>query len=220
MKNVKSIRGGYFITFEGIEGSGKSTQAKVLSEKLKSDGYDVLTTREPGGTKIGEQLRGVVQHVCGDDAVCNEAELLIFCASRAQLFRKRILPHLERGGIVICDRFVDSTTAYQGYGRHMDLSLISNLHRFTTNNRWPDITILLDLDVMKGLERTKLRAQPHPVPDRFENEPQRFHQRVRDGFLKLAELGADRFKIVQADQEQGIIHQTIMEIVYDVISGV
>ena len=220
MEYNKNFRGGFFITFEGVEGSGKSTQAKLLSEKLKSNSHDVLATREPGGTKIGEELRGLVQHVCGEDAVCAEAELLLFCASRAQLFRKKILPHLERGGIVVCDRFVDSTTAYQGYGRHMDLDLISKLHRFTVTNWWPNLTILLDLDIGEGLNRTKVRAQSHSLQDRFEDEPQPFHQRVRDGFLKLAELEPDRFKVIHADQGQEVIHQIIMESVYHAIGNV
>ena len=212
--------GGLFISFEGVEGAGKSTQAEILSEKLESDGFDVLATREPGGTQIGDELRHIVQHVVGEDAVCDEAELLIFCASRAQLIQKRILPHLRKGGIVVCDRFLDSTTAYQGYGRHMDLELIANLHRFTVGDRWPDLTILLDFDVVNGLQRTKLRAGSQSIQDRIENESERFHQGVRQGFLKLAQQDPGRIRIIRADQEQATIHQKIMEYVYSAINDV
>ena len=207
----KKIEGGLFFSFEGIEGSGKSTQSGILAEKLRGEGYNVLETREPGGTRVGNELRNIVQHICGDEAVCTEAELLIFCASRAQLIRKVIMPHLLSGGIVICDRFADSTTAYQGYGRGIDMNLIANLHQFTLPDRWPDLTFLLDLDVTIGLRRSKTRPETLGVQDRIEDESPHFHEKVRQGFLAIARQETDRIIVINAEEGQQLIKQKIEE---------
>ena len=219
MNMDEKVDGGLFISFEGIEGSGKSTQSRMLSSRLRRDGYNVLETREPGGTRVGDDLRNIVQHVCGKNAVCTEAELLIFCASRAQLVSRVIIPHLESGGIVVCDRFADSTTAYQGYGRGIDLRVISDLHRFTVFDRWPDITILLDLDVRLGLCRSRTQSKAQGIQDRIEDEPLRFHEEVRQGFLKLAEQNAARIKVLSANTPPELIHEKITESIYHVLDG-
>lgn len=190
---------GCFISFEGPEGAGKSTQISLLADRCRDMGKDVLLTREPGGTYIGEEIRRLVKDVKGEDAVCDESELLLFTASRAQLMRKVILPHLAKGGVVICDRFADSTTAYQGYGRGWDLKLIDQMHDIGVAGRWPDLTILLDIDFNSGVKRRlKREAANESVEDRLEAEPDQFHLHVREGFLKIAELNPERVKVVSA----------------------
>ncbi len=190
---------GCFITFEGPEGAGKSTQISILAERFRKEGRDVLLTREPGGTYIGEEIRRLVKEVKGEEAVCDEAELLLFTASRAQLMKKVIIPHLDKGGVVICDRFADSTTAYQGYGRGWDLKLIELMHDIGVADRWPDMTVLLDIDFHSGVKRRLQReANDESVQDRLEAEPDQFHIQVRDGFLKIAADEPDRVKVVSA----------------------
>ncbi|MCJ8330669.1 MAG: dTMP kinase [Lentisphaeria bacterium] len=205
---------GLFITFEGPEGAGKSTQIQLLKAHLESEGHDVLCTREPGGTKIGEELRHLVKHVEGDDAPCVESELLIFAASRAQLVQKLILPHLEKDGIVLCDRFADSTTAYQGYARGYDLEKIQILHGIATAGRWPDITILMDITAEKSFERRESRGGT----DRFEEEGRQFHEAVRDGFLKLNDLHKDRFHLIDAAGSIDDLQKQIRGIVANALS--
>jgi dTMP kinase len=186
--------GGFFISLEGPEGAGKSTQGKLLVAELTRRGYEVLALREPGGTGLGEELRRVVKH--HDGPVCSEAELLIFSASRVQLMREVILPHLEKGGVVVCDRFADSTTAYQGYGRGLDLDMIRSLHEVAVCGRWPDLTLLLDLPVRDGFERTRKRAEGS---DRMEDAGLEFHNKVRSGYLALAVAEPWRVRAVRAD---------------------
>ncbi len=219
MQANTTINGGLFITFEGPEGSGKSTQAKLLVKKLKDCGYNVLHTREPGGTVAGEELRHIVKHLCGEDAVCDEAEILIFSASRAQLVRKVILPQLEKGGIIVCDRFADSTTAYQGYARGIDLEKVNMLHSIATCGKWPDLTILMDIDISKGFTRTKTRTETQNMDDRIENESRDFHQKVREGYLKLAELNPKRIKTVNADDSIDAIQENIWQQILKYIIG-
>lgn len=203
------MKTGFFISFEGIEGAGKSTQSRLLAEALRGHGRQVLETREPGGTPLGEELRRLVKHGPGPVAVAPETELLLMCASRAQLVRQVILPFLETGGIVLCDRFADSTTAYQGHGRGLDLDLIRRLHDVTTGGCWPDLTILLDLEVRTGLGRAHRRAAELPV-DRFEAEAATFHQRVRDGFLLLARAEPRRFRVFAAASDAHFLHTAIL----------
>ena len=143
-----------FITFEGPDGSGKSTQVKLLSEALTAAGYEVLTVREPGGTPISEQIRDVV-HSLRNREMSDRAECLLYNAARAQLVDQLIVPQLQRGGIVLSDRYADSTLAYQGYGRGLDLSAVRNVIAFATNNLKPDVTFYLDLEVEEGIERRK-----------------------------------------------------------------
>jgi dTMP kinase len=211
---------GCFISFEGPECAGKSTQVTLSARALRGRGREVLETREPGGTRVGEELRQIVKHLCGEDAVCDEAELMIFAASRAQLVRKIILPFLAQGGVVLCDRFGDSTSAYQGFGRGFDLSVIDTINSVATCGRWPDLTILMDLPVDVAFDRARLRTSTLGVEDRIEDESRDFHERVRNGYLELAKRYPERIKVVDATQSVESIHIAIMEQVDHVISPV
>jgi dTMP kinase len=201
---------GIFITFEGPEGAGKTTQIELLAEVLRARGMNVLTTREPGGTPLGEELRELIKHFGGPDAVCDEAELLMFGASRAQLMAHVIQPHLDGGGVVLCDRFADSTTVYQGTARGLDADFIERLHEFTLGHRWPDLTFLLDVPVDVGFARAHARAAGGPV-DRIEAESRQFHEAVRQGFLDLAKRHAERFRILCGEASPTDLHDAIME---------
>lgn len=175
-----------FITFEGGEGSGKSTQAKALYRRLSSMGISVLFTREPGGTPLGNNLRRWLK---GEDEIDPTTELLLFAASRAHLVSAVIRPALEKGTIVICDRFAESTVAYQGYGRGLDFDLIEVLNKIATQGLKPDLIIFLDIPVDNGLARKGLR-------DRFEREESAFHQRVRRGYLEMASKDPERWLVI------------------------
>lgn len=193
---------GKFITLEGPEGSGKSTQAKRLIQKLAECGVEAVYTREPGGTALGEAIRNLLQHNQAGEAPCERAELLLFEASRNQLVEKVIRPSLAKGIWVICDRFMDSTTAYQGCGRGLPVEDIQSINRFTINGVSPDLTLLLDLDVAAGFERITERYRTRgETADRFEQEERSFHENVRAGYLKLADAEPARFRIVNAAQE-------------------
>ena len=178
------------ITFEGIEGSGKSTQLNLLHDYLKAKGYSVVKTREPGGTTLGEALRKVLLRK--DLQVLSLSELLIFMAIRAQHVEEVITPALADGKIVLCDRFVDATFAYQGFGRNIDLGIIETLNRLVTKGVRPNLTILLDCDVETGLGR---KAEGHEM-DRFEQETVSFHRRIQEAYIKLSQEEAKRFFIV------------------------
>lgn len=207
--NSKKLKQGLFITLEGPDCAGKSTQQRLLAEHLTSLSYDVLTTREPGGTKIGEELRNLVKHVMGADAPCDEAELFMFSASRAQLTRKVIQPHLETGGIVICDRYADSTTVYQGYARGLDQAGIQQMHEIAVGERWPDITLLIDVDPVIGRRRNAARAETVEAGDRFEAEELAFHTKVRNGFLDLAKQHPKRFIVIDGNRDIDAIQHEI-----------
>ncbi len=201
---------GLFITFEGGEGAGKSTQIERLRQTFEEKGHDVLMLREPGGTFVGEEIRRLVKEVRGEDAVCDSAELLLFAASRAQLMTKKVLPHLEKGGVVICDRFADSTTAYQGYARGWDLNIIEDMHKIAVGNNWPDITFLLNLDLKQSIARRLQRESDcESVEDRLEAESEQFHQRVADGFLQIAKDHPNRVKVINAFDTIENVSQTI-----------
>lgn len=192
---------GKFITFEGPEGSGKSTQIKLLSEKLADRGIKVLCTREPGGTPSGEAIRNILQHDAVDEPLSDRAELLLFTASRAQLMDRVILPALERGEWVLCDRFIDSTMAYQGFARGMDIDTLDAINDFAIASCKPDLTLLLDLDIERGFQRLEERySDGKGSADRFEREARDFHFRVRDGYHKLAAREPERFRTIDADQ--------------------
>ena len=193
-----SGRKGVFITFEGPECAGKTTQIALLKQHCDQLGRKTLVTREPGGTEVGEELRRIVKHHVGDTAVTDNAEVLLFAASRAQHVERRITPALESGYVVICDRFIDSTTAYQGYARGLDLEFINKLNAFAIGTCVPDATILLDLTPEESRERGRTREETLFVEDRIESEEIDFHRRVRDGFLKIADANPDRVKVVQA----------------------
>ena len=192
---------GKFITFEGPEACGKSTQIKLLAEKLVAQGIRVACTREPGGTATGEAIRNILQHDAAGEPLADRAELLLFTASRAQLMDQKILPALEKGDWVLCDRFIDSTMAYQGFARGMDIETLDRINEFAIYEHKPDLTILLDLDVERSFQRLEERyADGNESHDRFEREAREFHERVRDGFHRLAEREPERFRIVNTDR--------------------
>ena len=186
---------GKFITFEGPEGGGKTTHARRLVEQLLAAGHKVVYTREPGGTPTGEAIRDILQHDKAGEAPCSETEVLLFAASRAQLVRHVIVPALERGEWVVCDRFADSTTAYQGYGRGFPVEQMIAINEFAIAGAQPDLTILLDLPVSDGFARLQQRGG---AKDRIEREALEFHERVRAGYLELARRWPERFRIVEA----------------------
>ncbi len=213
----KTIENGLLITFEGPEGSGKTTQIKLLAEQLSSLEYEVVVTREPGGTLLCEKIRELLLRFDEED-ICDEAELLLFGASRAQHVRRLILPCLKRGGIVLCDRFVDSTTAYQGYARKLNSTFIQQLHDFSLGKRWPDLTFILDIDVETSLQRTKKRAEgKEHANDRIEAESRAFHTAVRNGFLDIAQNNPGRVKLIDASRPIEIIAADLWWEVYNAI---
>lgn len=185
-----------FITFEGPEGGGKSSQISMLADFLQTNGFSVYVTREPGGTPIGDQIRDVLHAVSNTDMVA-ATEFLLYSASRAQLVRERILPALEAGRIVLCDRYADSTIAYQGYGRGLDLPLVRQITTFATGGLVPDLTFLLDIDVERGLAR---RIDGDAEMNRLDLEAVAFHKRVREGYHQLAARDPGRWVIVDADR--------------------
>ncbi len=185
------MKRGTFITFEGPEGGGKSTQIRLLAERLTAQGITVRITREPGGTHIGEAVRHLLQHDERPDAEMSfRTEVLLFCASRAQIVAEVIRPALERGEWVLCDRFTDSTLAYQGYGRGLPLDLLRTLNDFATDGLTPDLTILLDISTDEGFRRVAARAASQ---DRIERAARAFHERLREGYLEMARGEPERF---------------------------
>ncbi len=202
------MKKGLFITFEGIEGCGKTTQMDLLANYLKKEGVSVLKTREPGGTKIGEEIREMLLNP-DNKKMAKETEMLLYGASRAQHIKELIEPALKSGKIVLCDRYADSTLAYQGFGRSIGIALIKKACPLSLGSIQPDLTILLDLDVKTGLSRIKNRKGGN---DRIEKEKIAFHNRVRKGYLKLAKASRGRIKIVKADKEIDEIHKEIKDI--------
>jgi dTMP kinase len=192
-----------FITFEGIDGSGKSTQAKALTATLRQKGYDVLLTREPGGTQIGDQIRTILLDDMRNTVMTEATELLLFCASRAQLVGEVIRPFLANGGIVLCDRYADSTLAYQGYGHQMNLDLLHTLLGFATGGLVPDVTIYLDLDPRLGLERRqKGRLLMSEDWNRLDDRELAYHQRVYAGYEAL--IARDPQRWIRIDAREGV----------------
>ena len=180
---------GFFITIEGVEGAGKSTLAELVAEHLRSEGADVVVTAEPGGDPVAERVRQLV--LDSADSISDRAELLLFEAARAQHVDRVILPALERGAVVICDRFADSSLAYQGYARGIDLETVKMLNDCAARGLRPDLTILLDLPVESGLDRTS-------GMDRLSSEGIAFHNAVREGYLALSRAEPGRFVIIDA----------------------
>ncbi len=193
---------GLFITLEGGEGAGKSVQLEALTTELSRLGKHVVTTREPGGTPLGERLREVLLDI--DSEFDPLAEALLFAAARAELVTTVIKPALDRGDFVICDRYSDSTVAYQGYASEVDLMSIGQLNQIATGGLLPDLTVLLDLPVEVGMQRSG-------GDDRFESEDLAFHERVRKGYLALAEHDSERWLVVDATQDRVAITSQILE---------
>ncbi len=192
-----------FIAFEGIEGCGKTTQVRMAGEYLAAQGVSCLATDEPGGTPLGEKIREMLLNI-GPYAISPRAELLLFVAARVQHVQDVIRPALEQGKWVLCDRFIDATLAYQGYGRGLDRTVIKDLHDFSSASLTPALTILLDMPVEEGLQRALgriARLQGNNREDRFEREALSFHQRVRDGYLALAAEHPARYRIINAARE-------------------
>ncbi len=187
---------GYFITFEGPDGSGKSTQAEILAERCRRAGFKVVQTREPGGSAISEEIRKLLLDPSNRE-MCYEAEALLYAAARAQHVKELIRPAVERGEIVICDRFMDSSIAYQGYGRGLGDD-VRKINEFAVGGMSPDLTFFFDIDPAGGLAR----ARSHSAPDRLEQETIDFHKRVYEGYLALAGIYPERF--VRIDASAGI----------------
>jgi len=189
-----------FITFEGPEGSGKTTQMELLKGYLEEKGHSVLATREPGGTSIGNQIRAVLLDPCNTEML-PASEALLFSAARAQIVNQVIRPHLAQGDIVLCDRYADSTLAYQGYGHGLDLEMLHTITAFATGGLKPDLTVYLDIDVEEGLRR-KLTAHEagNAEWNRLDQQEAAFHRRVREGYLKMATREPDRWLVVDATQ--------------------
>jgi len=201
-----------FITFEGGEGSGKSFQAKELYRKLSQLAIPALLTHEPGGTPFGKKLGRWLKWGQGTD-ISPLTELMLFNASRAQLVAEVIQPGLENGKVVISDRYADSTTAYQGYGRGLDLDMVKATNSAATQGLKPDLTILLDIPAEEGLDRKKAKSR-----DRFEREALAFHQRVREGYLRLAADDPKRWLVIDASQSKQEIAQIIWQRVSQLLS--
>jgi dTMP kinase len=212
------MKRGKFITFEGPEGGGKTTQAKRLMQRLREAGYEVVYTREPGGTELGEAIRGILQHDAIKEPLTAESEVFLFLASRAQLVRNVILPALAEGKIVISDRFADSTTAYQGYGRGFPVETMLTLNAFAIGEAIPDVTLLLDVEINKAFERLAARQKElFEKADRIEREARAFHERVRNGYLELAKRFPDRYRHIKADREPHQVDADVWKIVSDLL---
>ena len=201
---------GKFITFEGSECSGKSTQSKLLYEYLLKKKYKVVFLREPGGTKVSEAIRAILLDN-KNKSITSETELLLYMASRSQTVSEVIRPSLEEGKIVICDRFLDSTIVYQGYGLGMDIKLIKSLGRFVTDKVNPDLTILLDLPLEKALNGIRREK------DRIENRSLQYHRKVKNGYLKLARQEPKRIKIVKLAENKFVTQKKIRELVEKIL---
>ena len=199
MSNLEGI----FITFEGSEGAGKSTQMKLLQEYLVGRNKDVNVLREPGGVKISEDIRNILLSPKNKD-MSKECETFLYMASRSQLVEERLLPMLRRGGIVLCDRFLDSTRVYQGYGCGVDLKTIEDMGVFATQNIVPDLTFFLDMPVEKSMARIN-----HRTLDRIEQRDLDYHNRVRNGYLELVKNESERIKCIEVDQSIEDIHTIV-----------
>ncbi|KAF1075130.1 dTMP kinase [Halodesulfovibrio sp. MK-HDV] len=201
-----------FISLEGMEGSGKSTVLKKLHVWLESEGYDVVLTREPGGSELGKTLRALLLDAENTD-ITSEAELFLYLADRAQHVAQVIKPALEAGKVVLCDRYADSTVVYQGYGRGLDPNLLHSFNEVATTGLWPDVTLLLDVEPEIGLRRALSRNIEKGLSraeGRFEAEAMEFHSRVREGYLTWAALNHKRFAVVDASvTPDGVFEQIV-----------
>jgi dTMP kinase len=198
-----------FITFEGPDGSGKTTQAQLLYEYLQERGYPVFLTREPGGTDIGDQIREVL-HSLENTEMLSQTEILLYSASRAQLVGQIVRPHLARSEIVLCDRYADSTLAYQGYGHGLDLQILQVITTFATGGLKPDLTIYLDIGVEEGLRRKLAAYQAGEAEwNRMDQQELAFHRRVRQGYLQMVAAEPERWVVIEAAQPADAVQRAI-----------
>lgn len=205
---------GLFISLEGPEGSGKSTHAKELIQKLKEYGYDVVSVREPGGTATGEAIRNILQHDSTGEEIHIETEALLFAACRAQLAQSVIKPALAAGKCVIADRFIDSAIAYQGYGRELAIETVIKINQFAVDGTMPDLTLLLDITVDDGFNRIMERNKNTGKKlDRMELAGKDFHEKVRNGYLEIAKLNPDRIKIIDSYRDMDAVSNDIWDTV-------
>ena len=199
-----------FITFEGPEGSGKTSQIPSLAAFLREQGFNVVTTREPGGTEIGDQVRAILTNL-NNTSMHPRTEILLFLAARSQLVEQCIRPELDQGSLVLCDRYADSTLAYQGYGHGTDLSLLRQLLDFATGSLWPDLTLLLDIDPEKGLQRRRSGGEWNRL-DAYELA---FHRRVWEGYRELARQEPKRWVLIDASQPLEIVQKQIRQVILE-----
>ncbi len=211
---------GLFITFEGTEGCGKSTQIKLLAEHIKAIGHRVRLLREPGGTPIGEEIRHTLKHSKNNQAMTAEAELLLMNASRAQIVREIIRPALAAGEMILCDRFYDSTTAYQGFGRELDLEKVKSIIEFAVGETKPDVTLFLHVPAEVSAERLRSRQSTLPLElqrDRFEEADRKFFERVAHGYGVIAANEPKRIKVINGAQPVEIVCARIWETIQPVL---
>ena len=200
---------GLFITFEGPDGCGKTTQMNLLANYLEQKGKTVVLTREPGGKGLGEKVREILLNYNGE--VSDRCESFLFLADRAQNIDVIVNPAIKKGGIVLCDRHIDSTVAYQGYGRGLDINRINMLNNLATNGKKPDLTLVFDIDVETSMQRVGKEK------DRMESAGIDFHNRVRNGYLELAKLEPQRIKVLDATKSIEEIHQNVINILAEII---
>lgn len=210
MRAKKQRTRGLFITLEGVEGSGKSTQIRHLAEVLSQAGYRVLQTREPGGTATAEAIRNILLTASSHEQTTPRTEALLIFAARCQHVTHLIAPALQRGTVVLCDRFSDSTLAYQGFARGLDLEWLQAVNRVATNGLTPDLTLVLDLPISVGLAR---RRADHAQQNRLDRETERFHRKVRQGFLTLAAAAPARMKVINTNRPSQEVQNEITQIV-------
>ena len=196
---------GVFITFEGVDGSGKSTQINLLTEYLKEKNIDFILTRDPGGTKLGAKLRDILLHY--DGKIAPFCELFLYLADRAQHVEEVIIPALNSNKIVLCDRYIDSTLAYQGYARGLNIDEIINLNNLVTHTLMPDLTILFDINIENSMKRIGDNK------DRLESEAEHFHKKVREGYLDLAKKDSNRIKVIDSNRQIQEISKDLIEII-------
>lgn len=201
---VTSLRSGKFISFEGSEGSGKSTQARMVCEYLKKKNIPVMLLREPGGVKISEAIRGLLLDVKNTD-MTKDCETLLYMASRAQLVEEILKPALKKGTVVLCDRFLDSTIAYQGYGNGVNVEAIKQIGTFATQGIGPALTLLFDIDTEKGLSRT------NAVKDRIELRSLEYHRKVRKGYLSIARKEPKRVRVIKVNAGKEEIFEIVRQ---------
>ena len=198
----KNPKQGIFITIEGPDGCGKSTQAEILVAYLKSKNLPVILTREPGGCSIGEEIREILLKPRCEQILSDETELFLFAAARAQHVRETVLPAMSTGNVVIASRFIDATTAYQGYGRGISIESINDVNELATGGLKPDLTIILDIDSKKGIHRARGVDEETPAGevDRIEAESIAFHKRVRNGYLEIVKINPERCVLINSDR--------------------